>query len=84
MWALRGTRSAQAALSPSPPRPKQEREAPEESNISSIAAVILHDVRMKRLFHLYLFPSPKGTNAVVAPGQGRIATLRPPPPRAGP
>ena len=78
MWAQRGTRSAQAALSPPPLQPKQGREAPEEGNISNIPVVMLHEVRTKGLFLPYLFSSLKGKATAVVVGLGRTATLWPP------
>ena len=78
MWVLRGTRSAQAALSPPPPWPKQEWEAPEESDISNTLMATLHEVRVKGLLRPHLFLSPTGTTVVMALSQGRIVTLWPP------
>ena len=82
MWTPRGTWSAQEALSPPPPWPKQEREAPGKDNISNIPAAMLHEVHMEGLFCLLPLSSSKGTTAVVAHVLGRIATLRLPPLRA--
>ena len=78
MWALQGTPSTQAALSPPPPRQMQEREAPEESSISNTPVVMLHEVRMKGLSRTYLFFSLKGTVTLVALSLGRTAALWPP------
>ena len=57
MWMLRGMWSAQAALLPPPPRPKQEREAPEKDNTNNIPATTLCEVRVESLFLLSSLPS---------------------------
>ena len=72
------------APSPLPLQLKQERETLEESSISNIPMAMLNEVRVKGLFHLRPFLSPMGIATVVALGPGRIATLRPPPPRERP
>ena len=66
MWALWGTWSAQAVLSPPPSQPKQEREAPGKDNISSILAVMLREVWMEGLSCLPPFSLPKGRTSMVA------------------
>jgi hypothetical protein len=79
VWMLRGTWSAQAAPSPPPPWPKQEREVPRKDNISNIPTAMLREIRMEGSFRLNPFSSPMGTAAVMMLALGRIATLRPPP-----
>ena len=74
MWTLRGTWSSQAAFSPPPLRPKQEREAPEKSNIRNIPTLMLHEVRMGRIFHLHLSTPQKDAAAAMAPALERITT----------
>ena len=53
-----------------------------EGQHQHIPMATLLEVRVGGLLYLHPLSSPKGTTTVVAPGLGRIATLRPPPPRA--
>ena len=70
MWTLQGTWSMQAALLLPPPRPEHHLEAPGKDNVNDTPVVMLHEVRVVRLFRLLPSTQPKGTTTVVTPGLG--------------
>ena len=69
-------------MSPPPPRPKQEREAPEKDSTNNIPVTTLREVRVEILFLMSLPAWPRGIAMAVTFVPRQIAILQPPLPWA--